>query len=44
MTTMKRVGIGDHLPHLTLPTVNGGEVRLKDYHGKRLALFCWASW
>jgi peroxiredoxin len=45
MTTRPRtIGVGDHLPHLVLPTVDGSEVHLKEYHGRKLVLFCWASW
>ncbi len=38
------IGLGDHLPHLVLSLIDGGEIRLKDLHGKKLVLFCWSSW
>ena len=45
MATQQRiVRVGDHLPHISLPTLEGGQVHLKDFHGKKLVLFCWASW
>ncbi len=37
-------GVGSPLPALTLPTLNGGEIALRDLHGKRLLLFFWGSW
>ena len=39
-----RVGVGDRLPEVTLPGLDGGEVRLGDLRGKRRLLFFWGSW
>ena len=32
------------LPELTLPRLDGGELRFADLRGKRLLLFLWGSW
>ena len=42
MVTIARVG--HPAPDFTLPSLGGGEVRLSDYLGRRVALFVWASW
>jgi hypothetical protein len=39
-----RVSIGDRAPDLVLPTVEGGDLRLRALEGRRVLLFCWASW
>jgi hypothetical protein len=39
-----RVSIGDRVPDLVLPTVDGGDLRLRALEGRRVLLFCWASW
>jgi peroxiredoxin len=46
VTTDARRGgaAGDRVPDLTLPTVEGGVLRLRDLAGRRVLLFCWASW
>ena len=36
--------IGDLVPDFTLPSLDGHDVSLSDYRGKRLAVFMWASW
>ena len=36
--------IGEQIPDFTLPSLAGDRVSLSDYLGKRLVLFCWASW
>lgn len=36
--------VGDPLPPIALPDLEGHNVRLEDYRGKRLLLFMWASW
>ncbi len=36
--------IGDIVPDFTLPSLDGVDVKLSDYRGKRLAVFMWASW
>jgi peroxiredoxin len=28
----------------TLPDLNGHEIKISDYSGKRLLIFMWASW
>ena len=40
----RAVNVGDEAPDFTLPSLDGGEVRLSDYRGKKLVLFMWASW
>ncbi len=35
---------GDVMPDLTLPGVDGQPIRLRDFAGKRLFIFMWASW
>ena len=46
MTTheIKVVKVGDEAPDLTLRSLDGDEVSLSDYHGKKLVMFMWASW
>jgi peroxiredoxin len=36
--------IGDALPDLALPSLDGRTIRLSEYRGKRLLVFMWASW
>lgn len=43
-TVSKTLEVGDRAPDITLPTVAGGKVSLRDFHGKRAILFMWASW
>ncbi|MGH2351974.1 MAG: TlpA family protein disulfide reductase [Chloroflexota bacterium] len=38
------LAIGERMPDLTLPTLEGGDLRLRDLEGRRVLLFCWASW
>ena len=38
------VGVGEKLPAVTLHSLEGGEVTLDAYRGRRLVLFMWASW
>ncbi len=45
MTTVTRpVKEGDQAPDFTLRSLDGDDVSLSDYRGKRLVLFMWASW
>ena len=44
MLTAQAPRIGTRLPDFSLPTLDGKEVRLSDYRGKRLVIFMWASW
>lgn len=37
-------GIGELVPDFTLPSLDGSDVSLSDYRGRRLAVFMWASW
>jgi len=32
------------VPDFSLPSLDGREVRLADYRGKKLIIFMWASW
>lgn len=38
------VQVGDAVPTLTLPHLDGDEVDLDQYRGRKLLLFMWASW
>ena len=38
------VNTGDRAPDFVLRSLGGDDVRLSDYHGKKLVLFMWASW
>ena len=38
------VNVGDKAPDFTLRSLDGRDVSLSDYVGKRVALFFWASW
>ncbi len=39
-----RVNVGDKAPDFTLRSLDGQDVSLSDYRGKKLVLFMWASW
>lgn len=43
-TTSAIITIGDIAPDFTLPSLDGRNVSLSDFAGKRLILFMWASW
>jgi peroxiredoxin len=43
-TSTTAPAIGDIVPDFTLPSLDGVDVKLSDYRGKRLAVFMWASW
>jgi len=43
-TVTTALNIGDQLPDLRLPTVDGGMLRLRALAGRQVLLFCWASW
>ena len=40
----KSIGAGDMAPDFTLPSLDGEDISLSDYRGKRVILFMWASW
>jgi len=43
-TTSKIPSVGDALPPIALPGLDGRTIRLHDFRGKRLLVFMWASW
>lgn len=43
-TVDSKTEIGQQVPEVTLPRVDGGTLRLRDLAGRRVLLFCWASW
>ena len=43
MTAMT-TDVGQALPDLTLPTLDGGNLRFADLRGKKSLLFMWGSW
>jgi peroxiredoxin len=42
--TIQRGRVGDTLPDITLPKLDGGELDLGSLRGKKLLLFFWGSW
>jgi peroxiredoxin len=36
--------VGDALPPIALPDLDGRNIHLHEYHGQRLLVFMWASW
>ena len=36
--------IGSKLPDFHLPSLEGNEIYLSDFRGKRVSMFMWASW
>ena len=36
--------VGEMLPDLTLPRLDGGDLQFADLRGKKLLLFMWGSW
>ena len=42
--TAASTDVGQMLPDLTLPRLDGGELRFADLRGKKLLLFVWGSW
>ncbi len=43
-TATNIVQVGDRMPELTLPGINGGEIDLASYAGKKYIIYMWASW
>ncbi|MFN8007149.1 MAG: redoxin domain-containing protein [Terriglobia bacterium] len=44
MSEKRMAKIGDPAPDLAWLNIEGNEIRLSDYRGKRVVLFVWASW
>ncbi len=36
--------VGQLIPDISLPTLNGDEINLSDFKGRKVILFMWASW
>jgi peroxiredoxin len=43
-TTSRAPRVGDALPPIALPDLQGHTIRPQDYRGRRLLIFMWASW
>jgi peroxiredoxin len=43
-TMSSTLRVGDALPPIALPSLDGRTIRLQDYRGQRLLVFMWASW
>ena len=41
-TTIHKVG--DQMPALSLADINGGEIELVQFGGKKYIIYMWASW
>lgn len=44
MTATTILQVGDPLPDISLPRLDGGTLALAQLRGKRLLLFFWGSW
>ena len=42
--TVQVVRVGDEAPEFSLRSLDGSEVRLSEFAGRKLILFMWASW
>ncbi|MBI3974447.1 MAG: redoxin domain-containing protein [Chloroflexi bacterium] len=42
--TQPVLAVGDRVPDVTLPTIDGATLSLRALEGRRVLLFCWASW
>jgi peroxiredoxin len=36
--------VGQPIPDFSLPSIQGDEIRVDSYRGKKLVIFMWASW
>ena len=36
--------VGDLVPDLSLPTLEGSTINLREFRGRKLIIFMWASW
>lgn len=44
MVDHQTVSVGNRLPDITLPDLQGRPVALSEYRGRKLLLFVWGSW
>ena len=44
VSVLGRVDVGDKAPDFTLRSLDGRDVSLSDYRGKKVVVFMWASW
>ena len=44
MATTQMLSLGTSVPDFSLPSLEGRQVRISDFLGRRVILFMWASW
>ena len=44
MATAQMLSLGTSVPDFSLPSLDGRQIRLSDFLGRRVILFMWASW
>jgi peroxiredoxin len=44
MTVTRFVGVGDQVPEMSFPDLDGRQIALSSFAGKKLIIFMWASW